>query len=145
MPRHNLDLVETLIPQGRDIAVLFRSERAFAEVREVLAPLLTDDFENVVVLPGQPRTDEGPEGLRRNWRDWLEPWVTYRVSVDEVVDLGERVLVLTRHYARRKDMEAEVEMIAAVILTFRDGQVTRWEDYAERAAGLDAARLSGQC
>ena len=39
-------------------------------------------------------------------------------------------------------MEAEVEMIAAALLTFREGRVARWEDYAERAAGLEAVGLS---
>ena len=34
-------------------------------------------------------------------------------------------------------------MIAAVILTFRDGKVTRWEDYADRADGLAAASRAG--
>ena len=96
----------------------------------------------MVVLPAQSRTYTGPDGLRNNWLDWLEPWATYRVTIDELIDLGERVLALTRNYGRRKDMEAEVEMIAAAILTFRGGKVARWEDYAERAAGLEAAGLS---
>jgi ketosteroid isomerase-like protein len=142
MSQHNLDLIDTLIPQGADIALLFRNERAFAQVREALDPLLTEDFENVVVLPALTRTGAGAEGLRSNWLDWLEPWAAYRVTIDQVVDLGERVLVLTRNYGRRRDMEAEVEMVAAAILTFRDGKVARWEDYANRAVGLAAAGLS---
>jgi ketosteroid isomerase-like protein len=138
MPQGKLDVVRTLIPQGRDIAPLFRDERAFAQVREALDPLVLNDFENVVVVPGQTRTGRGTDGMRDNWLDWLEPWATYRVHIDELTELGDRVLALTRHFGRRKDMEAEVEMIAAVILTFRDGRVARWEDYAERDAGLDA-------
>ena len=74
MSQHNVDLVKALIPQGTDIARLFRDERAHAQVREALAPVLTDDFENVVVLPAQTRTDRGADGLRNNWLDWLEPW-----------------------------------------------------------------------
>jgi ketosteroid isomerase-like protein len=138
MPQGKLDVVRALIPQGRDIAPLFRDERAYARAREVLDPLVTDDFENVVVVPGQTRTRRGTDGMRGNWLDWLEPWATYRVSIDELKDSGDRVLALTRHFGRRKDMEAEVEMIAAVIMTFRDGRVMRWEDYAERDVALDA-------
>jgi ketosteroid isomerase-like protein len=142
MSQHNVDVVKALIPQDTDIARLFRDDRLFARAREALAPVLTDDFVNVVIVPGQTRTDEGAEGMRGNWLDWLEPWASYRVAVDEVVDLGERVLVLSRHSGRRKDMDGEVEMIAAAILTFRDGKVARWEDYAERAVGLEAAAAS---
>jgi ketosteroid isomerase-like protein len=139
MSQRNVDLVNALIPQGTDIAPLFRDDRAFAQVREALAPVITEDFENLVFLPGQTRTDRGADGLRTNWLDWLEPWASYRVSVEEVIDLGGRVLVLSRHSGRRNDTEAEVEMVAAAILTFRDGRVARWEDYADRAAGLEAA------
>jgi ketosteroid isomerase-like protein len=142
MSQHNVDLVDALIPQGTDIAPLFRDDGAFAQVREALAPLLTDDVENLVVLPALTRTEAGTEGLRINWLDWLEPWAAYRVTIDEVIDLGERVLVLTRNYGRRRDMEAEVEMIAAAILTFREGKLARWEDYADRAVALGAAGLS---
>jgi ketosteroid isomerase-like protein len=142
MSQDNVNLVNALIPQDTDIVPLFRDDDTFARVREALLPLLTDDFENVVFLPGHTRTHGGPNGLRNNWLDWLEPWMAYRVTIDEVIDLGERVLVLTRNYGRRKDMQTEVEMVAAVILTFREGKVARWEDYANRAAGLRAAGLS---
>jgi hypothetical protein len=38
-------------------------------------------------------------------------------------------------------MEAEVEMIAAAILTCRRGKVARWEDWANRAEALEAVGL----
>jgi hypothetical protein len=141
MSEENVKLAKALIPQGTDIVPLFRDEVAFARIREALGPLVTDDFQNVVVLPAHARSYAGVEGLRSNWLDWLEPWMTYRVTIDELIDLEERVLALTRNYGRRKDMEAEVEMIAAAILTFREGKLARWEDYADRAAALDAVGL----
>jgi hypothetical protein len=65
MSDRNVDLIRTLIPQVADITPLFRSEPAFAQVREALAPVLTDDFENVVFLPAHTRT---VGGLRRPGR-----------------------------------------------------------------------------
>ena len=50
MSQENLDLVKALIPQGTDIVPLFRDEATFARIREAIGPLLTDDFQNVVVL-----------------------------------------------------------------------------------------------
>ena len=39
-------------------------------------------------------------------------------------------------------METEVELIGATILTFREGKLARWGDYAERAAAFKAVDLS---
>jgi hypothetical protein len=73
MSRENVELVKALIPQGTDIAPLFRDEDSFARMREVVSPVLTDDFQSVMVFLGQTRTYAGLEGLRQNWLDWLEP------------------------------------------------------------------------
>ena len=143
MSQENVELVKALWPPpGTDIALLFRDEQTFARTREVLSPFLTDDFESVMVFPGQTRTAAGTEGYRRNWLDWLEPWATYRTTIDEVIDAGESVVVLLRDHGRRKDMDAEVELIGATTFTFRDGKVARIEDYADRSKALEAVGLS---
>ncbi len=142
MSQENVELVKALFPGGTDITPLLRDAGTWARTREAVSPFVTDDFESVIVLPGQTQAYGGLDGLRKNWLDWLEPWAAYRVTIDELIDLGERVLGLTRNYGRRKDMDLEVEVIAAAILTFRDGKVGRWADYADRAEGLEAAGLS---
>jgi hypothetical protein len=142
MSRENVELVKALIPQGTDIIPLFRDESTWARMREAVSPFFTDDFQSVMVFPAQTRTYAGLEGLRKNWLDWLEPWATYRTGFDELIDVGDRVVILLRDHGRRKDMEAEVELIGATILTFTEGKVARWEDYADRAKALEAAGLS---
>jgi ketosteroid isomerase-like protein len=97
-----------------------------------------------MVWPAVRRAYAGVEGFRKNWLDWLERWATYRVAIDELIDVGERVVVLTRNHGRRNDMDTEVELIAAAILTFREGKLARWEDYAVRADALEAVGLSDQ-
>ena len=142
MSRENVELVKALYPRpGTDIAALFRDEHAFARLREALSPLLTEDFQSVMVFPGHTRTYEGLEGFRKNWLDWVEPWATYRTSIDELIDAGDRVVLLLRDHGRRKDMDVEVEIIAASICTIREGKMARWEDYADRAEALRAAGL----
>jgi hypothetical protein len=105
---------------------------------------LTDDFHIVDVLPGTTRRYVGLEGFRQNWLDWLEPWVTYRSTIDEVIDLGDRVMLLIRDYGRREGMDAEVEMMGAAIWTIREGKVARIEFHNDRANALKAAGLSGR-
>jgi hypothetical protein len=143
MSGENVELARALYPRpGTDIIPLFRDEETFARMREASSPLFTDDFQSDFAFPGQTRTYVGLEGLRKNWLDWLEPWATYRVSIDELIDVGERVVVLDRDHGRREDVDEEVELIGATILTFREGKVARWEFYADRAEALEAANLA---
>ena len=143
MSRENVELAKVVYAQpGTDLCPLVRDEDRFARVREAVGPLFIDDFECVFVFPGETRTAAGLEGFRNNWLDWLEPWATYRVGIDELIDLGERVVVLDRDRARREDMDEEVEMVGATILTFREAKVARWEFYVDRARALEAVGLS---
>jgi ketosteroid isomerase-like protein len=87
-------------------------------------------------------TYHGLEGFIQSWRDWLEPWASYRTEVEDLIDLDDRVLVLVRARGRRADTEAEVEAHAASIWTVRDGRVAQLETYANRAEALEAAGLS---
>ncbi|MDQ3728400.1 MAG: nuclear transport factor 2 family protein [Actinomycetota bacterium] len=143
MSQENVELVKALYPPpSADIAALFRDERGFEAMREGLSALLTDDFESVAVVLGQTRRYAGLVGLRQNWIDWLEPWATYRTTIDELIDAGERVVLLLRDYGRREGTDKEVEIIAASVCTVREGKLARWEDYPDRAAALEAAGLS---
>ena len=140
MSQENVELIKALYPPpDADLVALFRNDRSFAQGISVL---LTDDFESVAVFPAETRTHAGPEGFRKTWLDWLEPWATYRSSIDELIDVGNRVVLLLRDYGRRKGMDAEVELIGASICTFREGKIARWEDYIDRAQALEAAGLS---
>ncbi len=141
MSRENVELAKVVYAEGTDLCRLVRDEDRFARVREAVGPLLADDFECVFVFPGETRTDAGLEGFRNNWLDWLEPWATYRVGIDELIDLGERVVVLDRDRGRREDLDEEVEMVGATILTFKEGKVARWEFYVDRARALEAVGL----
>jgi ketosteroid isomerase-like protein len=145
MSQENVELAKILLPQpGTDIVPLIRDEDTFARMGEAARPFLTDDFESVMVWPAVTRTYAGLEGLRKNWLDWLEPWATYRSNYDELMDVGEHVVVLLRNHGCRKDMETEVELIGATILTFREGKLARWGDYTDRATALESLGLSEQ-
>ena len=140
--RENIELLKALIPQGTDITPLFRDEERSVQALQAFSPFLTTDFESVIVLPGDTRTHAGPEGFRNNWLDWLEPWASYRLTIEELIDDGDRVVALMRNYGRREDMQTEVELIAAAIVTFKGEKVARWEDYADRTEAMAAAGLS---
>lgn len=142
MSRENVELVKALLPDpDTDLARLFRDESAFAAAAEGMGHLFHPDLESVPAYRGAESTYTGIEGFREMWLDWLEPWASYHVQVRDIVDLGDRVLVLIRDRGLRHDTAAEVELISGSIWTVRDGRIARVEFYGSREDALEAAGL----
>jgi ketosteroid isomerase-like protein len=84
----------------------------------------------------------GLHGLRAGWLDWLAPWASYRAEIEELIDLGDRVVSVLCDYARREPDAPEVALKSAAVWTVRDGRIVRAEFYtggrdeALKAAGL---------
>jgi ketosteroid isomerase-like protein len=142
MSHENVELIRALIPPpDMDVAALFRDENLFQRSREAFAPMLHPDFESVAVWEGGT-TYSGVDGFRKMWLDWLEPWATYHVHAEEVIDAGDRVVVLVKDRARRHDMEAEVELISGSVWTLRDSKLARVEFCSDREETLATAGLA---
>jgi len=138
----NVALVRAVQPRpGVDIASMFRDEARWRATRDALAPLVRPDFECSIPLFGQSTTYSGIDGLRAAWLDWIEPWATYRTELEDVIDLGDRVLVLVRDYGRHEPQDPEVEQIDAAIWTVLDGKIARAEFYTDRDAALRQAGI----
>jgi ketosteroid isomerase-like protein len=94
-------------------------------------------------MPGaEPARYTGLDGLRTGWLDWMEPWASYRSNVEELIDLGDSVVVLVRDYGRRDPDAPEIEQIGGAIWTVRDGKIARVEFYARRDEALAGAGLA---
>ena len=131
-----------------NVELAYRAAEAFnRRDLDAFLALMDDDVEvisRIIVLEGGLRGHDGVRRWWQNWLDWLEPWATYRGTYEQLIDVGEHVVVLLRNHGRREDMETEVELIGATIFTFREGKLARWGDYAERAAAFEAVGLSEQ-
>jgi SnoaL-like domain len=143
MSQENVEIVRALIPPpDTDVAVLLRDDGLFGQTRAALEAFIDPAVESVAVWQGgAARTYVGIDGFRRLWLDWLEPWTAYHVQVDDVIDAGDRVVVLVRDRARRPDTEAEVELVSGSIWQVRDGRLVRAEFFGSRAEALEAAGL----
>ena len=144
MSQENVELVRALQPApGVDMAELFRDDLSWAALSALLAPALAPDVE--CVTRGFPGFDDavsvGLDGLRSAWLEWLAPWSSYRSEVEETIDLGEKVVVLVRDFARRTGDAPEVALTSAAVWTVRDGKVARVEFCADRGTALEAAGL----
>jgi ketosteroid isomerase-like protein len=144
MSQANVDLVRRLQPGPHvDLAAMFRNDDAFREqLAEAIAPLLDSDFEGVFGVDEAPKSNYvGIDGLRAVWIDWLAPWATYRTEIEELIDAGERVVVLVRDFGRRKESTQEVELVTGAVWTVRDGKIARADFYRDRPSALKAVGL----
>jgi hypothetical protein len=143
MSQENVELVVGLYqPSNVDHVPLYRDDRLWTEFAGALATFFHADFECVWDQFGSENRYAGLDGLRDFMRDWTAPWVTYRIEIEEVIDLGERVLVLNHDWGRREGSTGEVLGDLGVIWTIRDGKVARLDVPNTRAEVLKAAGLA---
>ena len=84
----------------------------------------------------------GHDGLRHFFHEWFETWEEIRNEPDELIDLGDSVVVVVTDRARGRTSGAPVERVHAAIWTVRDGKVIRVVWFPTREAALEAAGLS---
>jgi ketosteroid isomerase-like protein len=115
----------------------------WAEQAETLAPFIHADFECALhALGSERRYTGGLDGLRAFLLDWMAPWGTYRVELEEAIDLGERVLLFNHDWGRREGSTGEVRGRQGAVWTIRDGKIARLDAYGTRAEALEAAGLA---
>jgi len=100
------------------------------------------DFECCPHALGSERAYAGLAGLRAATLDWMGAWVTYRIEVEQLIDCGDRVLMLSREFARREQGQPEVTSENGHVWTVRDGKIVRWDSYALRPEALEAVGLA---
>jgi ketosteroid isomerase-like protein len=75
--------------------------------------------------------------------DWFQafPFEEWELEVEELIDHGEQVIVMTRQRGRGQTSGAGAELELASIFTLRDGQIVRVETHLDREKALEAAGL----
>lgn len=111
------------------------------------ADLLADDV--TFTFHGASRELAGAETITGKKRavKWLADWFSrfdpdYRMEVQETQDLGDRVLVVTRHHATGRASGVPIDQKTAQIMNLDSGKITRQDFFASRDEALAAAGLS---
>ena len=133
-----------MLPAG-DFAALVRDKKAMTEVMAALEQVVDPEVEVSLFGPSYTQireTRHGIDGWAALWRDWLRPYHRYRLEPEEMVDLGDRVLVLTRAIARVEPDSPEIVNAGATVFGVRDGRVTTVDSFLDRKEALEAAGLS---
>jgi ketosteroid isomerase-like protein len=89
------------------------------------------------------RTYHGLDGVRSALDSWFEVWEWMQVEIEELVDAGDRILVMLLQRAKGRASEIEVEVKTFNVYTFGvDGRVTRLELFTDRDPAVEAAGLT---
>jgi ketosteroid isomerase-like protein len=91
--------------------------------------------------PDLDRVFHGHDGYLRLWRYWLDAFEDIRWDPEEILDLGDRVLVTTQQRGRGSGSGVSVGEAVFQLFTFRRGLVVRQEDFLDRSKALEAAGL----
>lgn len=101
---------------------------------------LDPEFEFHHVWDG--RVFKGYEGTMEWLSDTRETWSDYKQEVDEIIDLGEHVVVVLGISAQGAGSGVPVAQEFAVVWTFDGDRVVRARSFTSRAEALEAARQS---
>jgi len=135
----NVELVSALQPEPDvDLVELFRDDEAWANLSEVFAPIFQDEVESGFIGVGQESQNQGVDGFRQTWVEWLAPWESYRADIERVIDCGDDVLVITNDFGRKPGMTAEVRLFGAAVWTVTGGRIAKAYFYVDRKDALDA-------
>jgi len=75
--------------------------------------------------------------------EWFGAFDDLRVDVEELIDAGDRVVVVLRLHGRARGSAHEVDMSETHVLTMRDGKVTEIHEYPTKAEALSVVALDG--
>jgi uncharacterized protein len=84
----------------------------------------------------------GPEAVRTYNEGLFEQFESVRYDVEEIVDAGDRVVVVTTQHAVPKGGKQEIEVHLAEVWTVRDALLAERHSYSTGAQAREAAGLS---
>jgi ketosteroid isomerase-like protein len=135
MPQENVEIIREMF------AIV--NERGVKAATDAFGHLLAPDFEleEAVELP-DPGVFTGREAFIANMAKLEESFEELRMEPVELVDLGERIMVVVSMRARGRGSGAPVEMTFVQLWTLRDGKAVSLRDYATKAEALEAVGLA---
>ena len=84
----------------------------------------------------------GHAGVVEQWSVFIGEFDDYWFAGEELIDAGDRVVLLWRHGGVGKASGIPVEDTGATVFGLKDGQIAHARVYADRAEALQAAGLT---
>lgn len=131
MSEENVELIRQLYRQWE------QGHYATAEFFDTEA-IHTRSGADAVAMPG---VWSGIDAMWKANLEWIRVWEDHRVRPTRFIDLGDRVLVISRSTGRARLSGFPLDHESAQLFTLRDGRIVRWDGYWEVKEALTAAGL----
>jgi uncharacterized protein len=125
----NLDVVRTMLRAF--------SNQEYEAALEAFDPDVEGDFTHMP--EGQSVT--GPDGIRREVARWELTWDGLRTDVEDLVEAGDKVLLMVRQTGTGKQSGIELDMRYAQVFELRDGRIVRMKTFLDPTEARTAAGL----
>ncbi len=97
---------------------------------------------HVVMNPSDEGPSYGFDAMRSDFERWASVFEELRVTVEEIIDGRDQVVVVAHHEGRGRKSGVQVDTRFYEVYTLREGKVSRVDEFTERAEALQAAGLS---
>ena len=84
----------------------------------------------------------GHDGICASWRRWLDQWDDWSFEIADVEDQGDRVFVVGHEHGRGQSSGANVSATNYMVLTFRDGKISRYQEFYDEQQARAALTAS---
>ncbi len=88
------------------------------------------------IFPGLNSVYSGHEGFREVWKEFMEPWETLDLEIEDLVELGAGSLLMVVRFRASGRRDMEVDLPLTVHLIVRDGLLWRFQAYADWGQAL---------
>jgi ketosteroid isomerase-like protein len=126
---------------GDEVTDSFSGAR-MVELSEVLVGHVTDDFECVMIGPAGAESYPGLAGFAKAWEDWVSPYTSFSVEIEDLIELPDAVLMPVRQRGVTRHDGVPIENSGASVWWFKAGLLERAEFYIDRDAAYAAAGVA---
>jgi hypothetical protein len=110
--------------------------------RRTLAPDATVEFATPDggFIGGMAGPFAGPDGMLAAWHEWVKPWTSYSIRVDEWSEPRPGVvLMLGEASGRLAGSNLELDSPIGAVCTVRDGQIVHMQHFLDQDQAREAA------
>jgi hypothetical protein len=118
------------------------ADEMIGAVTELLRYNAHPDYVTLMVSEAVSLDYAGPEGFKEAWEDWITPYESFRVELDEVIRLEDKIFFSVRQIVTTRQSSVEVSTPSAAVWWLEDGTIRQAGFYLDRRAGMKAAGLA---